>query len=234
MSRYPDSCKLDLSMLFRRVQETLLAQLSLAAIFEHPTAHGTATELHWQALLDNYLPKRFRAASAFILNAEGSRSRQIDIAIYDQMTAPPLFPHPAGIHLPIESVHGVFEVKPSITRQWLRDAHVKATSVQDLAPRQPLITGILATTSVWTPQSFPAQLRSALADTPLTLGCALEHGAFEIPGKRRKPRVSEADEALIFFLLRLTDRLNELPPSRPPNLARYASGLASFRGVAAK
>jgi hypothetical protein len=211
MPRRPDSGQIDLAEIFRRVQQEMLAQLSVGGLFEHPSAMGHATEHQWLQLFDRYLPKRYRAAPAFVIDAAGRRSRQIDIAIFDNLYTPPLFPHSAGLHLPAESVYAVFEVKPTFSRQWLRDAADKAASVQSLhrtsvsvigreATKPPeILAGLLATTSVWTPRTFAANLRRARRD--LDIGCCLEHGAFE------NNRISSPDQSLVFFIIRLLDRL---------------------------
>src|SRR5689334_17942446 len=132
MPRRPDSGQIDLAEVFRRVQEEMLAQLSVGRLFEHASSAGAATEHHWLQLFDRYLPKRYRAAPAFVIDSTGRRSRQIDIAIFDNLYTPPLFPHSSGLHLPAESVYAVFEVKPTFSRQWLRDAAEKAASVRSL------------------------------------------------------------------------------------------------------
>ena len=111
MPRHPDSAQLDLAEIFRRVQQEMLAQLAVGRLFEHASAAGAASEQQWLEMLRRYLPNRYRCAPAFIIDAEGRRSRQIDIAIFDNLYSPPLFPHDAGLHVPAESVYAVFEVK---------------------------------------------------------------------------------------------------------------------------
>ena len=146
-----------------------------------------------------------------------------------------LFPHASGVHVPAESVYAVFEVKPTFSRQWLRDAAEKAASVRALhrtrAPSwppalQPILAGLLATTSVWTPSTFAANLHSSLEATPLDIGCCLQHGAFE---QTRTLRISSHDESLIFFVLRLLERLRAMGPAPAIDLMQYARGLQSFK-----
>jgi hypothetical protein len=60
MPRSLDSCKIDLTEVFRRVQHEMLAQLAVGRFFEHPSA-GPASEHHWLALFDRYLPKCYQA-----------------------------------------------------------------------------------------------------------------------------------------------------------------------------
>ncbi|HEY1757446.1 MAG TPA: DUF6602 domain-containing protein [Bryobacteraceae bacterium] len=142
MPRRPDSGQIDLTGIFHRVQQEMLAQLAVGRLFEHASSAGAATEHHWLELFDRYLPKRYRATPAFVIDSAGSRSRQVDIAIFDNLYSPLLFPHASGLHIPAESVYAVFEVKPTFSRQWLRDAADKAASVRDLLRTSvPVIAG---------------------------------------------------------------------------------------------
>jgi hypothetical protein len=246
MPRSPDSGQLDLAEVFHSVQQEMLAQLAVGGFFEHPSAAGTATERHWLDLFHRYLPKRYRATPAFVIDSNGRRSRQIDIAIFDNLYSPLLFPHASGLHIPSESIYAVFEVKPTFSRQWLRDAAEKAASVRALHRTSvrvmsgnklrppikptPILAGLLATTSVWTPQTFRENLTSALDSLPethrLNLGCCLAHGSFE---QRRKVTVSIQEESLIFFILRLLERLRQQGTAPAADLMKYGRHLESFK-----
>jgi hypothetical protein len=230
MPRSPDSGQLDLAEVFYSVQEEMLAQLAVGGFFEHPTAAGSATERHWLDVLARYLPKRYSAAPAFVIDSQGRRSRQIDIAIFDNLYSPLLFPHESGLHIPAESVYAVFEVKPAFSRQWIRDAAEKAASVRALsvtAPRRrPILAGLLATTSVWSPQTFSKNLKSALTAHRLDLGCCLERGSFE---QTRKITVGIPEESLIFFILRLLERLKAQGTAPTADLMKYGRYLESFK-----
>jgi len=68
MSRPPDSGELKLGDVFRRAQTKMIADLETGDAFEHGPSQGTASEQQWLALLEAYLPKRFRASPAFIIN----------------------------------------------------------------------------------------------------------------------------------------------------------------------
>ena len=249
MPRSPDSGQLDLSDVFLKVQQELLAQMAVGGLFEHASAAGTATERHWIDLFNRYLPQRYRSTSAFVIDSSGRRSRQIDIAIFDNLYSPLLFPHSSGLHIAAESVYAVFEVKPTISRQWIRDAGEKAASVRALRrtsvpviaggtprsaiPPMPIIAGLLATSSVWSPETFAGNVESALAalssgasnDQHLDLGCSLQHGAFEqIPKPHpSEPRLSRSGT------LNLPPMLNfPSEPQRsnvgPPNLGAFNVG----------
>jgi len=189
MPRAPDSARLDLSEVFRRVQHEMLASLSVGRLFEHASTAGAATEHHWLEMFHRYLPTAYRATSAFVIDSTGRRSRQIDIAIFDQLHSPQLFPHASGVHVPAESVYAVFEVKPTFSRQWLRDAADKAASVRALRRNtrrpQPILAGLLAAGSVWSPPTFASNLRRALTGalrTLLILAAASSTGHLKRPG----------------------------------------------------
>ena len=246
MPRSPDSGQLDLAEFFLCVQYEMLAQLSVGGLFEHASTAGAATERHWIDLFNRYLPQRYRTTPAFVVDSTGRRSRQIDIAIFDNLYSPLLFPHSSGLHVPAESVYAVFEVKPTFSRQWLRNAAEKAASVRALRRTsvpiiagggrrspirpKPILAGLLASTSVWTPPTFEENLRAALRDQPpthrLDLGCSLEHGSFE---RTKTIKVSSPDESLIFFMLRLLERLREMGTAPAADLMEYGRSLRSFQ-----
>ena len=199
MSRPKDSGRVDLNAIFRHVQTQMLARLASGELFEHPTACGAATEQHWLDLFNQYLPERYRSSPAFIVDSDGRRSRQIDIAIYDRFYSPLLFPLPSGLHLPAESVYAVFEVKQMFNYRLIRDAGRKAASVRRLRRTsvpvisagqlrppltpQPILAGILALRSGWNrpfERQLPKALRPLKPEETLDLGCALQQAAFEI------------------------------------------------------
>jgi hypothetical protein len=144
-------------------------------------------------------------------------------------------------------VFAVLEVKPTVSRQWLREAGEKAASVRTLQrtsapviaagqrrasirPRR-ILAGLLAAGSVWNAETYAWNVEAALADLEgderIDLGCALEHGAFE--WRRGKARVSTAEEALVFFVIRLLERLRGMGTAPAADLMRYARTLESFR-----
>jgi hypothetical protein len=224
MPRRRDSAQIDLCEVFRRVQQEMLAQLSVGQLFEHGSSQGAATERHWRELFERYLPQRYRAAPAFVIDRHGHRSRQIDLAIFDNLSSPQLFPHAAGAHIPAESVYAIFEIKPIFSKQWLRDAGEKAASVRALHGASPkLLSGLLATSSVWNPATFQVNLSRALSSLPhahrIDIGCSLQHGSFE--HCRGTLKISRPDESLIFFVLHLLDRLRAIGPARPAKMSDY-------------
>lgn len=245
MEQDNDANQLDIPGVFRLAQAKMLADLDLGDAFQHRGTKGAASEQQWQALLENYLPKRYRVSPAFVINAQGQRSRQIDLAIYDDFWFSPLFPHKAGVHVPIESVYAVLEVKSRFEWQWMVDAGVKAASVRALQPERKVIAGLVTADAVNITRSYRRKLEVTLAGLPsgheIDLGCILGRGSFECSGATSgecEPishlTVSEPNEALIFLILRLISRLSEMETAPPGSLMRYGERVTSLRGLPRK
>ena len=247
MGKRRDSGRIDLHQVFLRVQEQMLATLATSKVFSHPTACGTATERHWIDLFTRYLPRRYCATSAFVIDADGQSSQQIDIAIYDHFYSPRWFHDDSQPYIPAESVYAIFEVKQALSALVIRDASRKAASVRRLRrtsapllsagslypPKRPapILAGIL---SVDAPQPnamsarFTSQLQNLGPQERLDLGCSLGRWAFEIaPGGESPPliHVSQPQEALIFFMLRLIDRLQQMGAAPAIDVAEYSRSL---------
>ncbi len=245
MGRQPNTGKIDLSRMFLQTQREMLAQLAAGELFEQPTACGAVTESHWIDLLRRHLPQRYQISSAFVIDADGRRSRQIDIVIYDRLYSPLLFPSVSGgLHVPAESVYAVFEVKQDLNQRLIRDAGSKAASVRALRrtsapivsagePRaaitpRPTLAGILALRSGWPPAHFSRRLPHALAELTaaesLDLGIALQQGAFEA-SPRGAVHISDPENSLVFFMVRLLERLRLLGTAPAVNMMEYARKL---------
>ncbi len=192
MPRPPDSGCVDLSQVFLHIQRRMLSHLEVGGSLEHPGTCGAAGELRWMRLLDSHLPERYRASAAFVVDAAGHRSRQIDIAIYDRFYSPLIFPFDSGLLIPAESVYAVVEVKQVLTRQHVRNAGLKIASVRRLKrtsvavpfaggsypPKTPhrILGAVVATRSAWV-KDFRENVTSALAqlgpDEAVDLGCVV-------------------------------------------------------------
>ena len=246
MPRSPDSGRVDLNQVFHHIQRRMLSHLEVGSSLEHPVTCGTAGEVRWMRLLNSHLPERYRASSAFIVDAAGHRSRQIDIAIYDRFYSPLIFPFDSGLLVPAESVYAVVEVKQVLTRQHVRNAGLKIASVRRLnrtsapvpfaggsyPPKKPhpILGAVVATRSVWV-KDFEKNLTAALSqlgsDHALDLGCVVTQGAFE--SGREGPYFSRDSESLICFMIRLIERLRVLGNAPAVDLMSYGRTLESFR-----
>jgi hypothetical protein len=219
----------DLREAFVRQREQMLAELSAGSYLRHSTAIGNSAEQIWLEAFERILPGRYRVTPAFVVDSEGNRSRQIDVVIYDGLHGMALFPHSSGLHLPVESVCAVFEVKSEMGRNDLADAGVKAASVLSLHSKRPPMTGVVASTSAWSLETFREQLGVALEDPDLQvleLGCLLRQGAFE--QEQGVMHLSSPEESLAFFMIRLLERLRARGPAEEVDLRDYGRGIQSL------
>ena len=83
MSERREVGRVDLHDVFLRAQMQMMGNLTAGRVFDHHSTCGAVTERHWIELFRRYLPKRYRASRAFVMDSNGELSRQIDIAIYD-------------------------------------------------------------------------------------------------------------------------------------------------------
>ena len=165
--------------------------------FAHPVAKGDASEGVWLELLKNYLPQRYQAAKAFVVDSEGSFSEQIDVLIFDRQYTPFIFTYEKQMIVPAEGVYAAFEAKQTINANLVEYAQHKIASVRRLHrtslpiphaggtyPPKPLpyiFGGILSFESKWKPglgNKLLELLAKGDADHRLDIGCVAAHGMF--------------------------------------------------------
>jgi len=167
--------------------------------FGHPGTKGNATEKVWLELFQKYLPERYKAETAHVVDSRGTFSDQIDVVIYDRQYTPFIFNFEGQIIIPAESVYAVFEAKQALNGSHISYAQSKVESVRKLHrtslpiphaggvyPAKPLITilgGILTFESDWTPplgQALTGALSAGTEDGRLDFGCVAAHGYFQL------------------------------------------------------
>lgn len=233
-----------LSGLFLGLHNTIQQRLKVAReVAGHPVLKGDASEAIWLELLTKYLPKRYEAARAVVVDSEGVFSDQIDVAIFDRQYSPFVFYQDGLSVLPAESVYAVFEAKQSATAQHVRYAQDKAASVRKLyrtsrpiphaggihnAKRPGLIlAGLLTLESDWAPplgKPLQEHIMGGVGDRRLDLGCIADHGIFSTnPNCGFKTWVG--DKAATAFLFELITRLQALATVPMIDIPAYARWL---------
>lgn len=236
----------DIAAAFLSRQEQLRADLNFADIATHPGTKGDDTELNWLGMLDKLLPNRYGVSKAFVVDIHGGLSDQIDIVIHDQHFSPLLFEVGGARYIPAESVYAVLEVKQELDKQNLHYAADKIASVRQLVrtsvpipyvagvydPKepQPIIGGLLARRSSWSPafgEPFSTCVQSLEAERTVDIGCALEDGAFEMraDGSHRVLDVSRHDSSLITFVMTLLRQLQTMGSAPAINYDAYLNAL---------
>lgn len=103
-------------------------------IIKHNPTRGSAAENALRGLLREFLPQRCGVGSGFMLAANGTVSRQLDVIVFDQLEAAPLYRDGELVILSPDSVYLVIEVKSNLDSIALGDAFVNINSVKTLNP----------------------------------------------------------------------------------------------------
>jgi len=194
--------------------------------FGHPGTKGDASEKIWLKLFQDYLPARYQAEKAHVVDSRGTFSQQIDVVIFDRQYSPFIFNFEGEKLIPAESVYAVFEAKQSINSDYVRYAQEKAASVRrlhrtslpiphaggvyDPKPLIPILGGILTFESDWNP-ALGEPLRSALAadggEGKLNMGCVAAHGLFRFDQKSNDYDFEDSGKSATAFLFNLISQL---------------------------
>jgi hypothetical protein len=187
-----------LSQLLSSLHEDVQGRLDrVRKSLKHPTSKGDASEKVWIELFNRYLPKRYEAAKAFIVDSRGTFSQQIDVVVYDRQYSPLIFECEGETVIAAESVYAVFEAKQAIDAEQIEYAQKKVESVRQLHrtslpipyaggtyPPKPLhhiLAGVLTFESDWSPAMGEAMMKALEAgrgDAQLDIGCIAAHGYF--------------------------------------------------------
>ena len=92
--------------------------------FGHATTKGDASEHIWLDLLQKYLPRRYQAERAHVVDSNGVFSQQIDVVIFDRQYSPFIFDFEGQKIIAAESVYAVFD-----PRRQARAERVRSESV---------------------------------------------------------------------------------------------------------
>lgn len=233
-----------LSQLLGSLHEDIEHRLGKARkAFAHPGTKGDACESVWLDLLKTYLPQRYQAASAHVVDSKGEFSDQLDVVVFDRQYSPFIFHYAGQTIIPSESVYAVFEAKQSIDTNQVKYAQAKVTSVRRLFrtslpiphaggtyPPKPLpaiLGGIVTLESDWSPPLGGPLVEALGAGTHeghLDLGCVAAHGTFGLAldgsytiTRQRKPATA--------FLFDLIARLQAAATVPMIDVAAYAQWL---------
>lgn len=234
-----------LPKLLAGLHATIQQQLSVSRdIFGHPVAKGDASEAVWLELLKTYLPARYSADKATVVDSEGRFSDQIDVVIYDRQYSPFILSMKDQLVVPAESVYAVFEAKQEIDAEVVGYARRKALSVRELTrtslpvptaagilkpkPLHRILAGVLTLESGWKPV-FGDPIKKALgpggeADS-LELGCVAAHGHF-VMNEGQYVFISEGKPATA-FLFELIANLQAVATVPMIDIRAYAKWLVA-------
>jgi hypothetical protein len=210
--------------------------------FAHAPTKGDASERVWLDLLQTYLPKRYEAETAHVVDSEGHFSDQIDVVIFDRQYSPFIFTFEGQKIIPAESVYAVFEAKQTVNAELIAYAGKKCESVRNLHrtslpiphaggvydPKPPghILGGILAFESDWSPplgDPLVKALSNGSDASRLDLGCIASHGVFCTSGI--SVLITGQQKPATAFLLELIARLQGLATVPMIDVRAYARWL---------
>jgi hypothetical protein len=198
----------------------------------HPVAKGDASEEVWLELFKTYLPHRYQAAKAFVVDSTGAFSEQIDVLVFDRQYTPFIFKYNGQTIVPAEGVYAAFEAKQTINTDLVRYAQKKVGSVRSLHrtslpiphaggtyPPKPLahiFGGLLTFESEWNPglgQSLLDVLAEGEPAGQLDIGCVAAHGMFgrDSTGCHAINAVAKPATAFLFELIALLQSSATVP-----------------------
>lgn len=239
------SDKTSLKTLYSALQTEMIAKANFSAVMDHPTDRGDNTEASWITWFNDYLPKRYKAAKAKVIDCNGKLSDQIDIVLYDAQYSYLAFNSNGILYVPAESVYAVFEVKQDLSKENMEYSGRKAESVRKLRrtsapipyangiynPKPPhrILAGILTTVSRWTiPYGDP--FKSCLGKfselQQVDCGCVLKRGSYFYDYESSVLSTSEAGESLVYFFLELLVLLQKMGTVPAIDLNEYKKTLS--------
>jgi hypothetical protein len=235
-----------LSQLLASLHDDIQNRLEISRkSFNHPVTKGDASEQVWLTLLQKYLPQRYQAATAHVVDSNGVFSEQIDIVVFDRQYSPFIFIYEGQTIIPAESVYAVFEAKQSINSGQVAYAQNKVASVRRLhrtslpipyakgtypaKPLIPILGGLLTFESDWTP-AFGNPLKKVLdegdANGRLDLGCVAAHGHFMLDQEGENYEFTTEGKPATAFLFNLISLLQFSGTVPMINIQAYAGWLS--------
>jgi hypothetical protein len=194
--------------------------------FGHSVTKGDASEKVWLDLFQAYLPQRYTAAKAHVVDSKGVFSDQIDVVIFDRQYSPFIFHYQDQTIIPAESVYAVFEAKQSIDAGQISYTQGKISSVRRLhrtslpipyakgtypaKPLIPILGGILSFESKWSPPFGEALMNALDADSAegrIDLGCVAARGYFSFNPETKAYDTFAGGKPATAFLFKLISQL---------------------------
>jgi len=194
--------------------------------FAHPGTKGDGSENVWLDLFKTYLPERYRASTAHVVDSKGVFSEQMDVVVFDRQYSPFVFQFENQTIIPAESVYAIFEAKQTMNADLVEYAQNKVESVRKLyrtslpipyakgtypaKPLIPIIGGLLTLESDWKPalgDPLIRQLNTNINNGLLNMGCAASHGYFYYNRVDNIFQTYDEKKAATAFLFKLISEL---------------------------
>lgn len=229
---------------FATEQVLLAAKLASSRRIAHDGDMGEANEAYFIETLRKYLPNRYTVEKAIILDSLGNTTDSIDVVIFDRQYTPTLLDSEKHRYVPAEAVYAVFECKPTIDKGYLTYAADKAASVRRMhrtsvgiphaggvyspKPQIEVVSGIVALEIEWADdfgKAFMQHHSELTGDRRLDCGLAVSGASFDTFDGTYT--FGPKNNALVFFLFRLLQRLQAVGTVPAVDWAAYAQQLSN-------
>lgn len=227
-------------------QKLLQVKLELSSqSVTHAGTMGAVNEEHFINVLRKYLPNRYAINTGIVIDSTGSTSHQIDVVVYDKQYTPTLLDQQNHRYIPAEAVYAVFEVKPTVNKQYLDYAGQKAESVRVLhrtsipivhaggeyPPKTlyPIVAGIVASKIDWADgfsgTTFQSNHSNLVDNKVLDCGLAVSGDCFDMFDGAI--RIGPSENSLAYFIFRLLQKLQSLGTVPAIDWNAYAEALGN-------
>ena len=102
------------------------------ALFSHQGEKGSGNEEALRSIVRSFVPERFGVGTGFVIDKNGTPSRQCDIVIYERQQYPSLFSMTSLHMFPVDIVFATIEVKTTLDKTKADDAIANIASVKEL------------------------------------------------------------------------------------------------------
>lgn len=136
---------------YESLEKSVVKQLTLETP-NHPYTTGTYREQVWEELFRRMIPKKYCIEQGvFVMDSYGHISKEVDLAVFDEMYTPYIFRYGKIMFIPIEAVSVVIQCKSHVNNgsrmktnlnEWLKSIEDLETSL-DAVTR--MVTGITDT-----------------------------------------------------------------------------------------
>lgn len=133
---YTDVMKM-LAQNYEKIEHSIVNQLMLD-VFNHHLTEGMYRENVWKSLFERIIPKKYCIEQGvFIIDSYENKSREVDLAIYDELYTPYIFNYEGVRFIPIEAVAAVVQCKsnciePEDILEWAKSIDKLLTSLDSV------------------------------------------------------------------------------------------------------
>ena len=114
-------------------EEELLSSLHTPrSVIGHPGEKGTEIETQVRSALERVLPPKVGVSHGFVIDSDGSVSKQMDVILYNKMGTPKIYDAENSPIFPVESTYACGEVKTTLDSSSVNDCIAKCDSYKKL------------------------------------------------------------------------------------------------------